>query len=61
MRMLLSAACNPPLSLRNCMTNWFDIASKLREPPRKKRRYQCENPISACYVSAYAPLGRGLG
>ncbi len=41
MRMLLSKACNPPLSLRRCMQGWRDIAAKLREPPRK-RRYQCE-------------------
>jgi hypothetical protein len=41
MHMLLSKACNPPLSLRRCMDGWNDIAAKLREAPRK-RRYQCE-------------------
>jgi hypothetical protein len=41
MHMLLSKACNPPLSLRGCMQAWRDIAAKLREPTRK-RRYQCE-------------------
>ena len=46
MHMLLSAACNPPLSLRACMHDWFAIASKLREPPRKKRHYQCDVEIS---------------
>ena len=42
MHMLLSKACNPPLSLRNCMQSWIDMAAKLRESPRRKRRYQCE-------------------
>ena len=42
MHMLLSKACNPPLSLHKCMHDWRDIADKLREPPRRKRRYQCE-------------------
>ena len=41
MHMLLSRTCNPSLSLRNCMTNWAEIASRLREPPRL-RKYQCE-------------------
>ena len=41
MHMLLRNACNPPLSLRQCMQGWRDIAAKLRESPRK-RRYQCE-------------------
>ncbi len=43
MRMLVSRACNPPLSLHNCMQNWHGIATKLREPPRRKRKYQCES------------------
>jgi hypothetical protein len=42
MQMLVSKACNPPLSLRNCMNNWSPIAAKLREPPRK-RVYQSES------------------
>jgi hypothetical protein len=41
MHMLLSKACNPPLSLRRCLQGWHDIAAKLREPTRK-RRYQHE-------------------
>ena len=45
MHMLLSKACNPPLSLRRCMQDWHDIADKLREPPRK-RRYQCEGEMT---------------
>ncbi len=42
MHKLLSNACNAPLSLLRCMQGWLAIASKLREPPRKKRGYQCE-------------------
>ena len=45
MHMLLSKACNPPLSLRLCMQDWLDIAAKLREPPRK-RLYQCEKKMT---------------
>ena len=41
MHMLVSRACNPPLSLSECMQNWGEIASRLREAPRL-REYQCE-------------------
>ena len=41
MHMLLSRACNPALSLRQCMQCWQDIATRLREAPRL-RPYQCE-------------------
>ena len=41
MHMLLSRACNPSLSLRNCMQRWGEIAARLREAPRL-RPYQCE-------------------
>ena len=41
MHMLLSRACNPELSLRQCMQRWQDIAARLREPPRL-RPYQYE-------------------
>jgi len=41
MHMLLSRACNPPLSLRGCMHEWHRIANRLREAPRL-RLYQCE-------------------
>jgi hypothetical protein len=41
MHMLLSRACNPELSLRQCMQRWRDIAERLREPPRL-RPYQSE-------------------
>lgn len=44
MRMLLSKACNPPLSLSASLKQWRDIAQKLREPPRK-RTYQSESEI----------------
>jgi hypothetical protein len=41
MHMLLTRACNPPLSLRECMRRWPELAAKLREAPRL-RPYQCE-------------------
>jgi hypothetical protein len=41
MHMLLSRACNPPLSLRECMQHWPELAARLREAPRL-RPYQCE-------------------
>ena len=41
MHMLLSRACNPQLSLRDCMQRWPELAARLREPPRV-RTYQCE-------------------
>ncbi len=39
MHMLLSRACNPPLSLHKCIRHWRQIAARLREPPRL-RQYQ---------------------
>jgi hypothetical protein len=41
MHMLLSRACNPALSLRECMQRWPALAARLREAPRL-RPYQCE-------------------
>ena len=41
MHMLLSRACNPELSLRDCMRRWPELAARLREAPRL-RPYQCE-------------------
>jgi hypothetical protein len=41
MHMLLSRACNPALSLHQCMQHWQEIAARLREAPRL-RLYQCE-------------------
>ncbi len=41
MHVLLSRACNPDLSLRQCMQQWHKIAARLREAPRL-RPYQCE-------------------
>ena len=41
MHMLLSRACNPQLSLRDCMQRWPALAVRLRESPRL-RPYQCE-------------------
>ena len=41
MHMLLTRACNPPLSLKSCMQRWHEIAARLSEPPRL-RQYQCE-------------------
>jgi hypothetical protein len=42
MHMLLTHACNPQLSLRNCLHRWPALAARLREPSRS-RTYQCEN------------------
>lgn len=41
MHTLLSRACNPQLSLRDCMQRWPALAARLREAPRL-RQYQCE-------------------
>jgi hypothetical protein len=40
MHMLLARACNPALTLCQCMHGWRDIATRLSEA-RRKRRYQC--------------------
>jgi hypothetical protein len=40
MRFLLARAVNPHLSLVDGLRNWNQIASGLREPPRRRRRYQ---------------------
>jgi hypothetical protein len=45
MHMLLRKACNPDLSLRDCLGKWGAIAAKLREAPRE-RKYQCEKTFS---------------
>jgi hypothetical protein len=45
MHMLLSRACNPTLSLRDCMQRWQELAARLREAPRL-RPYQCEAQFS---------------
>lgn len=40
MRFLVARAVNPQLSLLEGLRGWNDIAASLREPPRKRRRYQ---------------------
>jgi hypothetical protein len=40
MRCLLARAVNPYLTLRNGLRNWNGIAQALREPPRRRRKYQ---------------------
>jgi len=39
MRMLLCSACAAPPSLLECLFRWRLLATRLREPPRK-REYQ---------------------
>jgi hypothetical protein len=41
MRMLLSRACNPPLTLLASLRQWSELSQRLAEPCRR-RRYQCE-------------------
>ena len=43
MRFLIARAVNPQLSLLDGLRNWNDIATALREPPRKRRRYQSDD------------------
>jgi hypothetical protein len=43
MRFLLARAVNPAVSLQDGLRNWNAIAAGLREPPRKRRRYQADN------------------
>lgn len=45
MHMLVRQACNAPLSLQRCLQQWAAIAQKLREPPRRKRSYQCDGEL----------------
>lgn len=40
MRFLVARAVNPKLSLLDGLRDWNGIATALREPPRKCRRYQ---------------------
>jgi hypothetical protein len=40
MRFLVARAVNPQLSLLDGLRDWNGIAAALREPPRKRRRYQ---------------------
>jgi hypothetical protein len=40
MRFLVARAVNPQLSLRDGLRHWNGIATALREPPRRRRRYQ---------------------
>jgi len=40
MRFLVARAVNPQLSLHEGLRNWNGIAAALREPTRKRRRYQ---------------------
>jgi hypothetical protein len=40
MRFLVTRAVNPQLSLLDGLRNLNGIAAALREPPRKRRRYQ---------------------
>ncbi len=46
MHMLLTKACHGALSLAHCMQHWDDLARRLREPPRRKRQYQCDVQIA---------------
>ena len=40
MRFLLARAVNPQVSLLEGLRRWNQIATALREPPRKRRSYQ---------------------
>ncbi len=40
MRFLVAHAVNPQMSLLDGLRDWNSIAASLREPPRKRRRYQ---------------------
>lgn len=43
MRFLVARAVNPQLSLLDGLRDWNGIAAALREPPRKRRRYQADD------------------
>jgi hypothetical protein len=40
MRFLVARAVNPQIGLLDGLRTWNGIAAALREPPRKRRRYQ---------------------
>jgi hypothetical protein len=40
MHFLVARAVNPAISLLRGLCEWNDLAARLREPPRKRRRYQ---------------------
>ncbi len=42
MRYLLARAVNPATTLHNGLRDWNRLAADLREPPRKRRRYQAD-------------------
>jgi len=42
MRFLLARAVNPAISLLRGLREWNMFAASLREPPRKRRRYQAD-------------------
>jgi hypothetical protein len=42
MRFFLARAVNPVISLQQGLREWNVIAANLREPPRKRRRYQAD-------------------
>jgi hypothetical protein len=43
MRFLVARAINPQLNLLEGLREWNSIAAALREPPRKRRRYQSDD------------------
>jgi hypothetical protein len=43
MRFLVARAVNPQLGLLDGLRGWNGIAGALREPPRKRRRYQVDD------------------
>jgi hypothetical protein len=40
MRCLVARAVNPQMNLLDGLREWNGIATALREPPRRRRRYQ---------------------
>jgi hypothetical protein len=42
MRYLVARAVNPPTTLLDGLRDWNGLAAALREPPRKRRRYQAD-------------------
>lgn len=42
MRYLLARAVNPATTLHDGLRDWNRLAAELREPPRKRRRYQAD-------------------
>jgi hypothetical protein len=42
MRFLVARAVNPEASLFEGLRNWNALAAGLREPPRRRRRYQAD-------------------